>query len=455
MELWQVPLIVLFYGTHLYYFYGVIIWNIGVSISEKCHGVWVCRHHLHDSGFGYEVDWADGQWREFRRSLWLLALVAVGTSLLGYVLKHFFPSIPLNPVRLMVGLVVLFVQHRYQSGIILALALLSFLLVKLTAGTPYLSPTFTWIFGIITLLFKESYRIKHWPQFRLLHIFFDRRYGGMYGWQLPANFLVLRMISFGIDYHRALLENDKLRATKKNDYENDAEIDSKHSVIKKGEEDEVSCALGDYNLLNYLAYIVYAPLYMAGPIISFNAFMKYNNDRQQQVNIWLYGTRWLFAFALLEGMTNRFPFFSVVSSGLLPHLNVQEIAVVFYVVLKMMWLKFMILWRFFRWWSLSDGVLCGENMERCMSNNYSLEQFWKGWHSTYNKWLVRYIYKPLGGRSYRFLSVWLIFSFVAIWHDIEWKLILWGLLNASFYVVEGVIKQWREKLLGKFQRFSF
>lgn len=48
----------------------------------------------------------------------------------------------------------------------------------------------------------------------------------------------------------------------------------------------------------------------------------------------------------------------------------------------------------------------------------------------------RYMYVPLGGRSTRMLNIWFIFLFVALWHDIEYKLIVWGLLNASFYVLE-------------------
>jgi len=40
--------------------------------------------------------------------------------------------------------------------------------------------------------------------------------------------------------------------------------------------------------------------------------------------------------------------------------------------------------------------------------------FRRGWHSSFNKWLVRYIYMPMGGRSARYVSVWLIFLFVAL-----------------------------------------
>ena len=44
-----------------------------------------------------------------------------------------------------------------------------------------------------------------------------------------------------------------------------------------------------------------------------------------------------------------------------------------------------------------------------------IQGFWKGWHASFNQWLVRYIYVPLGGSSMRLLNIWLIFTFVALW----------------------------------------
>ena len=42
-----------------------------------------------------------------------------------------------------------------------------------------------------------------------------------------------------------------------------------------------------------------------------------------------------------------------------------------------------------------DGVDCPENMDRCVSNHYSLSGFWRSWHKSYNRWLMRYLYIPL------------------------------------------------------------
>ncbi len=45
--------------------------------------------------------------------------------------------------------------------------------------------------------------------------------------------------------------------------------------------------------------------------------------------------------------------------------------------------------------------------------------FFKGWHCSYNAWLVRYMYVPLGGARWQLLNIWPIFFFVAVWHDLE------------------------------------
>lgn len=33
---------------------------------------------------------------------------------------------------------------------------------------------------------------------------------------------------------------------------------------------------------------------------------------------------------------------------------------------------------------------------------------------------IRYVYIPLGGSQKKLLNVWVVFTFVAVWHDLEW-----------------------------------
>lgn len=137
----------------------------------------------------------------------------------------------------------------------------------------------------------------------------------------------------------------------------------------------------------------------------------------------------------------------------------SQLGMLGYFNLHVIWLKLMIPWRFFRLWALVDKIDPPENVVRCMSNNYSALAFWRGWHRSYNRWIVRYIYVPLGGSSAR--GVWgkvrsivnylAVFTFVALWHDINPRLLMWGWLITLFVLPEVIAtlvfpaKKWRDR----------
>jgi D-alanyl-lipoteichoic acid acyltransferase DltB (MBOAT superfamily) len=423
------------YCAHLYYFYFVILYDYGSRIAEKCYGDRRCSRYLQKSSWsGGFIDLSDGQWRDFRNSLPLLIGIAVGTSILDRIC--YYLKINVCYSRCVIGMVALFIQHKYHSLIILTLVLLAYA-ITITVKSPRTSIALTWILGVFILFFKESYLLmRYYPQhFQFLHILFDSKYTGMYGWRLPANFLVLRIISYNVDffrhqYSRAEPEDESQELIPKKETDSHA---LKHKAKYPNDQ------LINYNLINYLSYVLYTPLYMAGPILSYHSYLNYMEQPQSTENILLYFIRFTYCYGLMEFLLTKFPFFAVIHSGLLNQLPFMEIMISFYILLKLMWLKFLLLWRFFRLWSLLDGVNPPENMLKCMSNNYSVGEFWKNWHASYNQWLIYYLYIPLGGRHYQFLNTWVIFSFVAIWHDLEWKLVCWGFMNAFFFILERLI----------------
>ena len=65
-----------------------------------------------------------------------------------------------------------------------------------------------------------------------------------------------------------------------------------------------------------------------------------------------------------------------------------------------------------------------------------MQGFWRNWHASYNRWLVRYLYVPLGGSRWRAANVWLVFTFVALWHDLEWRLLGWAWASALLFAPE-------------------
>ena len=494
---------VVFYAVHFVLFYFVLVPRIGGKVRALCEGNYRCRAYLRQTWLGYTVDLADNQWRDLRGSLVLLWSAMIFVTAAHWLLRHTWglatassSSSSLSAThgaatasaifRLVVGLAFLAVQHGAQALVVLLICYVGYRLAvwQREAGITR-SSAVTWIYALAVILFKESYRVQHLPGLRFLRPVFDRNHGGMYGWQLPANFLVLRIISFSLDLQWAGRAHDERKEEEDGEEEEEeggggTPRSRSSSKIRRGggregglslvpspshsprpttatasdllsspppsippatSAEETPRPLDQYNLVNYLSYMLYAPLYTAGPIISFNAFVENTHHPQRAEDPVRYGLRWLVCLCLMELLTASFPFFAVIKSGLFPFLSCAELAVVAYTTLKMMWLKFLIVWRFFRLWAMADGTLAPENMRRCMSNNHSLEQFWKGWHSSFNRWIVRYMYKPLGGRESRIWSVWPIFLFVAVWHDIEMKLLVWGLLNAFFFVLEVLAKR--------------
>eukprot|EP00494_Astrolonche_serrata_P004522 UN04535 len=108
--------------------------------------------------------------------------------------------------------------------------------------------------------------------------------------------------------------------------------------------------------------------------------------------------------------------------------------------LCLIWLKFLCLWRYFRFFSLLDGINTVDNMQLCMWAQPSIIGFWKGWHCSFNQWSIRYIYIPLGGSRNGILRrvgiTVLIFMFIAFWHELEIRLLYWGLGMAVFVIPE-------------------
>eukprot|EP01027_Heterolobosea_sp_BB2_P008137 GEZU01012078.1.p1 GENE.GEZU01012078.1~~GEZU01012078.1.p1 ORF type:complete len:231 (-),score=51.13 GEZU01012078.1:138-830(-) len=118
-----------------------------------------------------------------------------------------------------------------------------------------------------------------------------------------------------------------------------------------------------------------------------------------------------------------------------------EVAFTAFWTLNFMYLKFFVIWRFFRLWALFDGINTPENMKRCICNNYTFAGFWRAWHGSMNTWVVRYVYKPLGGSRTQHWNMFVIFTFIALWHDLEIRWVAWAYMNIVFFLVElGVVK---------------
>ncbi|KAH7674991.1 Membrane bound O-acyl transferase MBOAT protein [Dioscorea alata] len=313
-KLWELAFIVLYALA----FYALVIHRSLQLSHDNSHRLFGLR-----PGWilGRLNDLSDPQWRNFRGNLPILMLVFGIFTLVANSIRRFYHlrARGMSFIWSFLSFCYLSYLHGACVVFILLISSMNFFLVKIFARTKYFV-YMLWIFNIAVLLLNRVYEGYSFTLFGANLAFLDS-YRGTFRWHVCFNFVILRMISFGLDYHWFSFQ--------------DSRFDQ-----KKHMQGCYTCRSGKG------CY-----------------------------------------FALQIG-----------------------------------------------------GVETPENMPRCVNNCYDLESFWKSWHASFNKWLVRYIYIPLGGSQKKLLNVWVIFTFVALWHDLEWKLICWAWLTCIFLIPEIVIK---------------
>lgn len=189
---------------------------------------------------------------------------------------------------------------------------------------------------------------------------------------------------------------------------------------------------------------------MTGPIITFNDYISQSKHRAASIETARtirYAIRFVLVLLCME-LILHFNYVGAISktNPVWSSYTAAQLGMLSFMNLHIIWLKLLIPWRLFRLWSLIDGIDPPENMVRCVSNNYSTQLFWRSWHRSYNRWLIRYIYVPLGGSSFRnwrsavrsVVTYLMVFTFVALWHDIQLNLLIWGWLIVLFMAPEWI-----------------
>ena len=86
INLWNVlePILLV---IHLIYFYCILLPPIALKVKEKCYGYYYCRRYFFKTYWGYSIDVADSQWRQFRSNLYIFWILLFIIFALKYILQ--------------------------------------------------------------------------------------------------------------------------------------------------------------------------------------------------------------------------------------------------------------------------------------------------------------------------------------------------------------------------------
>ncbi|PGG97714.1 hypothetical protein AJ80_09649 [Polytolypa hystricis UAMH7299] len=464
------------------------------DVSKESHPTFPKYSHLLSEGWipGRRVDNSDAQYATFRDNIPYMALLVIVHPLLRRACDLLFPAREANSPSAQNGkskrddvfqgasaadarmerrvsfdyyfaLVLLTVLHGFSALKVLAILTINY---KIATKLPRdRVPLATWVFNIGILFANELFRGYHFADIAALFTWGSSlgsdalivswgkwldSFGGLIPrWEILFNITVLRLISFNLDYYWSL------------DYPSGSAIEKKQldpSALSERDRVSIPADSAAYSRRNYMAYALYSPLYLTGPIITFNDYIsqqRYQPPSLTRTRTTLYCIRFLLTLLGMELILHYIYVVAIASAS--PDWSAYtpvQLSMLGYFNLHHIWLKLLIPWRFFRLWALVDGIDPPENMVRCVSDNYSALAFWRGWHRSFNRWVVRYLYVPLGGsrdpnnpakpntsdsllaRARGILNFLAVFTFVALWHDINLRLLMWGWLITLFVLPE-------------------
>ena len=103
--------------------------------------------------------------------------------------------------------------------------------------------------------------------------------------------------------------------------------------------------------------------------------------------------------------------------------------------------------------AIGTAKLFGFNLMQNFAFPYfsrDIAEFWRRWHISLSTWFRDYLYIPLGGSrggtSMKVRNTFIIFIVSGFWHGANWTFIVWGALNAIYFLPLLLVKKNRQNL---------
>jgi len=187
------------------------------------------------------------------------------------------------------------------------------------------------------------------------------------------------------------------------------------------------------SLAEYLAFIMFFPTLVAGPIKRYQDFLpKLRAEPTEWSQDWERGVT-----RILTGLVKKFAVADLMTAWT-NHLNAHDIVAADRRILPLWLLAYGAkIYADFSGYSdiaIGSARLFGIRVPENFNWPYgrrNIQRFWECWHISLTRWLIDYVYIPLGGSRvsapHVYLNILVVFSISGLWHGAGLNFVAWGL----------------------------
>jgi alginate O-acetyltransferase complex protein AlgI len=203
------------------------------------------------------------------------------------------------------------------------------------------------------------------------------------------------------------------------------------------------------SLGEYLAFILFFPTMVAGPIKRYQDFLpKLRAAPRNWEQDWERGVT-----RILTGLVKKFAVADLLTAWT-DHLNAHDILVADRRILPIWGLAYGIkIYADFSGYSdiaIGSARLFGIRVPENFNWPYgrrNIQQFWQNWHISLTRWLMDYAYIPLGGSRVSpwrvYLNVVVVMLVSGLWHGAGINFIVWGLWHGLLLAGHRLWRRWK------------
>ena len=206
--------------------------------------------------------------------------------------------------------------------------------------------------------------------------------------------------------------------------------------------------------LEYLFYLSYFPLLMAGPITRARTLLPQIRRNQMPSSREL----WLGVWLIILGIVKK----GVLADYIAVYNNLAFDTPASYSGYELLMAAFgytmQIYLDFSGYSDLAIGLsaLLGFRLEENFLFPYrslNLTEFWRTWHISLSSWFRDYLYIPLGGnrkgKIRTLLNNFITMVVAGLWHGASWMFVIWGAMHGAGLVVHKLCQGWLKKIPDK------